>query len=137
MKVELHHKNDLLFEGKNAKDGTLEIGVSSHPENKATRPMELLLLGLAGCSSVDVIGILEKQKQKVSSYSVYVEAERVKSIPAIFKTITISFHLEGEIQEIKAIKAIELSVNKYCSVSHILEPTAQIITQLIINNKEI
>lgn len=137
MKVELHHKNNLLFEGKNAKGGTLEIGASSDVNNTATRPMELLLLGLAGCSSIDVVGILEKQKQQVDSYMVCVEAERVESIPAIFKNINISFYLEGDIKEIQAKKAIDLSVRKYCSVSYILEASATINTQIFINNTEI
>ena len=137
MKIELNHKKDLLFEGTNEQGSTVSIGISSDTETKATRPMELLLMGLAGCSSVDVIGILKKQKQEVTHYSVNVEAERVKAIPAIFKSITVTFHLEGNIQAAKAQRAIDLSVHKYCSVGKILEETATIKTQLILNNTEI
>ena len=99
--------------------------------------MELLLMGIAGCSSIDVIGILKKQRQQIDDYKVVVHGERLKAIPALFKTIHIEFHLEGEIQQKKALQAIHLSIDKYCSVSKILDQTANITTQLILNKTKI
>ena len=66
-----------------------------------------------------------------------VHGERLKAIPALFKTIHIEFHLEGEIQQKKALQAIHLSIDKYCSVSKILDQTANITTQLILNKTKI
>lgn len=137
MKIELHQKNGLLFESQNALGHTINIGVSENTNDNAIRPMELLLMGIAGCSSIDVIGILKKQRQQIDDYKVVVHGERLKAIPALFKTIHIEFHLEGEIQQKKALQAIHLSIDKYCSVSKILDQTANITTQLILNKTKI
>lgn len=137
MKIELHQKNGLLFESQNALGHTINIGVSENTNDNAIRPMELLLMGVAGCSSIDVIGILKKQRQQIDAYKVVVHGERLKAIPALFKTIHIEFHLEGEIQQKKALQAIHLSIDKYCSVSKILDQTANITTQLILNKTKI
>ena len=137
MKIELNHKSELLFESHNELGKTIQVGVSSDSTDHTIRPMELLLMGVAGCSSIDVIGILKKQRQVINTYKVIVEGERTKSIPALFKTIHVEFHLEGEVQPKKALQAIHLSIDKYCSVSKILEHTTTITTALILNNTKI
>lgn len=133
MKIELKHENGLLFQSKNELGNTLQIGVSNSENGNAIRPMELLLMGIASCSSIDVIGILNKQRQYFKSYRVVVTAERTKAIPAVFKSIHLAFHLSGNILPNKAQYAIDLSIEKYCSVSKILEQTATITTELILN----
>ena len=87
-------------------------------ENYGARPMQLLLVGLAGCSAIDVIGILKKQRQEVRDYKMVVNGDREAGVePSLWKTVTIEFHLYGNIDRDKAVKAAELSVGKYCSVA--------------------
>jgi putative redox protein len=87
------------------------------------RPMEVVLGALAGCTSVDVLTILEKQRQVIRSYRVNAVGERRENpLPRVFTHITLHFELEGTIEEDKARKAIELSFEKYCSVHAMLAP---------------
>jgi len=91
-------------------------------QNYGARPMQLLLVGLAGCSAIDVIGILKKQRQEVRDYKMVVNGDREAGVePSLWKDINIEFHLYGDINRDKAIKAVELSVGKYCSVAATLE----------------
>src|ERR1700709_389696 len=98
------------------------IKMDSSPEsggqNFGVRPMQMLLMGLGGCSAIDVIAILKKQRQEVKDYQMIIIGEREKGKePSLWKEITIEFHLYGDIDEDKAAKAVELSINKYCSVA--------------------
>ncbi len=105
-------------------DGSAVIG----GKNKGARPMELLLMGLGGCSSMDIISILKKMKVDVGEYDVKVTAERDKdNTPSLFTIIHVEFIIEAEEEnKDKIIKAINLSMDKYCSVTKILEETAKI-----------
>lgn len=109
-------------EGKSVlMDASPEIGGN----NKGMRPMQLLVSALGGCSSIDIINILKKQKQELEDIKVEIEAEREKDkTPALFVKINVHFILYGKIDYIKAQKAVELSMEKYCSVARILEKTA-------------
>ena len=83
-----------------------------------TRPMELLLEALAGCSSVDVVSILGKQKQALKGLKVIVHGERkAKDDLSLWKDIEMVFQLKGDIDPAKAEKAVSLSIHKYCSVA--------------------
>lgn len=87
-------------------------------QNYGYRPMQVLLAGLAGCSAIDVIGILKKQRQDVRDYKMVVTGDREAGVePSLWKTINIEFHLYGDINRDKAVKAADLSVGKYCSVA--------------------
>ncbi|TGD57396.1 OsmC family protein [Flavobacterium humi] len=102
----------------------------------APSPMELLLMGVAGCSAIDIISILKKQRQEITGYYAEVEGERVQIEEAKpFKEIKVTIYLEGTIDEEKAQKAAQLSFEKYCSVSKTIEPTATIHYQIKTNNK--
>lgn len=97
------------------------INMDSSPEsggqNYGVRPMQTLLMGLGGCSAIDVISILKKQRQEVKDYKMVINGDReAGKEPSLWKEITIEFHLYGDIDAGKANKAAELSVNKYCSV---------------------
>jgi uncharacterized OsmC-like protein len=106
--------------------------------NNGARPMELVLMGLGGCSAIDIISILRKQKQIIEDYEIEINAERYESrTPSIFKKIKVTHILSGEIKEKKLVRAINLSVTKYCSVSHILNPTAEIEYYYKLNSNEI
>ena len=104
-------------------DGAPKIG----GHNKGMRPMQLLLAAAGSCSSIDIIMILKKQKQLLKDIEVEVTAEREQNkAPALFTDIHIHFKLSGEITEQKAKRAVDLSIEKYCSVVKILEKTAKV-----------
>ena len=86
------------------------------------RPMEMLLLGLGGCSNFDVMSILAKSRQKVSDCRVEIEAERADAVPAVFTRIHLKFVVTGQsLKEAQVKKAVALSAEKYCSASIMLE----------------
>ena len=93
------------------------------------RPMELILAGLASCSSFDIISILQKSKQPIKEFTVEIQAKRREQIPQIFSEINLIFKLKGKIDEKKLAHAIELSVYKYCSVAEMLKHSTKIHTQ--------
>ncbi len=104
-------------------DASPEIGGA----NSGPRPMELLIMGLAGCSSIDVIMILQKQKIEILDYSVEVDAEREKvDQVSLFKNIHMKFKVKGGFEKDQVKRAIDLSLEKYCSVAKTLEKTATI-----------
>ena len=141
MKVTLNRVNENFhFELKN--DRGHIVNVDSRPEfggnDKGPSPMELVLMGVAGCSSIDMISILKKQRQEITSFKADVEGERVQVGDAKpFKEITVVFSLEGDINDEKAARAAQLSFDKYCSVSKTIEPTATIHYKVILNGKEL
>src|SRR5204862_8321580 len=82
------------------------------------RPMQMLLAAVGGCSAIDVILILKKQKQEIESFEVEVEGEREKIEEySLFREIVLHFKMKGKIEKEKAERAVQLSVDKYCSVS--------------------
>jgi len=90
--------------------------------NTGVRPMEMLLLGLGGCSSFDVISILKKSRQKVTDCSVVIEAERADAVPAVFTKIHLKFTVSGsELKAAQVERAVALSAEKYCSASIMME----------------
>lgn len=124
MKISLSHNQSQEFTAKNTKNATIPVGCSN--ENSMFSPMELVLVALASCSSVDVVEIFDKKKLEIDHYSVDVDATRVEATPAIFKTIDIKFNVEGKIEQSALIHIIDICINKYCSVADILIPTAEI-----------
>jgi putative redox protein len=95
--------------------------------NLGVRPMEMLLLGLGGCTAFDVVSILHKSRQKIIDCEVEIEAERAEEIPKIFTRIHIHFVVSGkDLDKNKVAKAVELSADKYCSASRMLEKVAEI-----------
>lgn len=112
-------------------DGSPEIG----GENLGMRPMEVLLSSLAGCSSMDVLSMLKKMREDVQDYKVEITGERdTDQVPAVFKTIHVHFILKGKLSEKNVEKAIVLSMEKYCSVTKMLEKAATITHSYAIEN---
>lgn len=103
-------------------DGSPDIG----GENAGARPMELILMGLASCGAIDIIGILKKQRQRVDRFDVTVDAERAEEYPKVFKKINVHYIVSGNVEEEKLKRAINLSKDKYCSATHMLNKTAEI-----------
>jgi len=94
--------------------------------NSAPGPMEMLLAALAACTSVDVVSILEKKRQKLEALELSVSGERAATIPAVWETIEVVYKLRGNLEEKAVRDAIELSQNKYCSVAAMLGKTAKL-----------
>ena len=91
-------------------------------QNKGPRPMELVLMGLGGCASYDVVSILKKARQKVLDCKVELSADRAEATPAVFTKIHLHFVIQGEgISEQHVGRAVQLSAEKYCSASKMLE----------------
>ncbi|WP_420146720.1 OsmC family protein [Spirosoma sp.] len=104
-------------------DGATDIG----GHNAGARPMEMLLMGLAGCTAIDIILILQKQKQVIEDFRLTVDGQRIKgATPAPFKSIHITYILKGQIDPTKLQRAIDLSMDKYCSATAQLRPSAEI-----------
>lgn len=99
---------------------------SSGGGNTAPTPMELLILGLIGCTGVDVTSILEKMKEPIEGLEVTAEVERAESHPKIFTKIHLTYHVKGNVNEKKLERAIKLSETTYCSASAMLGKSAEI-----------
>ena len=94
--------------------------------NTGQRPIEAVLLALGGCTAFDVIGILRKMRQRVTGYSVSLEAEQKDDPPKCFTHVIIKHHLSGQVDPEAVRKAIHLSETKYCSVGAMIGKSAQI-----------
>jgi len=120
-KIELARiTGDYGFEATDENGHTVKM--DSNPQNGGqdfgVRPMQMLLMGLGGCSAIDVISILKKQRQEVRDYKMVINGAREAGVePSLWKDIDIEFHLYGDINPDKAQKAADLSVVKYCSVA--------------------
>lgn len=136
MKITLNRLNDeFLFECKNSAGNSILLDNTSVADAKGVSPMESILMAVAGCSGIDVVSILKKQRQNVTDFSAEVEAERVQVEEAKpFKSINVKFFIEGEIDQRKAYKAAELSFQKYCSVSKSLDPNIDVTFEVMVNN---
>ncbi|MEZ4775045.1 MAG: OsmC family protein [Bacteroidia bacterium] len=137
MKVNLIRKNDdFLMEATNDTGNTviMDANPAIGGGNMGFRPMQIVLAGLAGCTSIDVLMILKKKRQIVTSYRVEIEGQRDEGKePAVFTHIHIRFLLSGDLDPAKVEHAINLSLEKYCSVAKMLEQTAEITSSYQIN----
>ena len=122
-----------------APSSTVKVHIDGSPDigglGLGVRPMEMVLMALASCSSLDLVSILKKQKQDLKDLSVSVEGERREQIPTIFTKIHLAFSMTGDIDPAKAERAAELAVKKYCSVHDMLVAGGVKITySLLINS---
>lgn len=106
---------------------TVDVAEDEGGENAGFSPIELLLLGLAGCTGMDVISILKKKRQDVTGYEINVNGTRRPEPPMTYEQITVEHVITGHSVDPKAVeRAIELSSTKYCGVSNTLNKTATI-----------
>jgi putative redox protein len=116
-------QGDFGFEAKDADGHVIRMDTSDETGgvNFGVRPMQVLLMGLGGCSGIDIVMILKKQRQTVNGFSMKIEGNREKGKePSLWENVTIVFELVGTIDREKAERACELSMNKYCSVAETL-----------------
>lgn len=126
------------FEARNESGNVVHIDTT--PEKGGTGngpgPMQLVAMGLGGCSAMDIVTILSKQRQEIESMSIQVDAERATDeVPAVFKEIHLHYALGGNLDADKVRRAIELSLDKYCSVSRMIEKTATITYSYSVNGQ--
>jgi len=118
-------QGELTFIGKNDLDNTVRMGSKNDDANIS--PMELLLLGLAGCTAYDVVSILEKKRLNMEKFKIKVRGKRADDYPMVYTDIEIEYLLWGTGLTEKAVaQAIELSEEKYCSASAMLGKSAAI-----------
>ena len=139
MRIVLDRVDDAFhFEAKNEEgnivhiDGSPSIGGSG----EGARPMQLLVMGLGGCSAMDILLILKKQRQVIDDFKIVLEAQRHEDInPATFKKIHVTYNFKGELDHKKVKRAVSLGVEKYCSVTKILEDSCEITFESKINGE--
>lgn len=122
---------DYGFEATDAQGHTVRM--DSNPDNGGidfgVRPMQLLLMGLGGCSGIDIVAILKKQRQTVEGFSMKIAGNRVAGKePSLWENVHIVFELKGQIDPDKAQKACALSMDKYCSVAETLRASGTNLT---------
>ncbi|UZH56143.1 OsmC family protein [Salinimicrobium tongyeongense] len=139
MKIHLKRLNENYhFETRNERGDVVHLDNKSEPSPQGASPMELLLMGIAGCSSIDIVMILKKQQLEMTNLEMDVEGFRVDgAIPNVFKRIHLKIFIDGDIPENKAKRAVDLSLEKYCSVAKMLEKTAEISSEIILNGSPV
>ncbi|MBK9601396.1 MAG: OsmC family protein [Anaerolineales bacterium] len=138
MDVILNWKGRMLFEGVGGSGFVqkLDTDASVGGDDSGARPMEFIALGLAGCTAMDVISILQKKKQPVSDFKVQLHAERADEHPKVFTEAVIEYLVTGsDVDEAALLRAIELSAEKYCPAQAMLSKAFPIrMTYKILND---
>ncbi len=125
MKAEVKWVGEELFMGTSESGHTIVLDANAGA--LAPSPLENVLISLGGCSSVDVVSILEKARQNITGCSVIIEAKRVDSVPKLFSDIHLHFVIEGsDVAEKHVERAVNLSADKYCSVALMLNKSVSI-----------
>ena len=143
MKISLKRIDDAFnFEASNEDGRTVLIDAAEKigGKNKGVRPTQMLLMSLAGCSGIDILSILKKQKQQVDDFQAEVEGQQedVKDAAKVFTDIKVVFRLKGPLDEQKVKRAVELSMEKYCSVEKTLRLAgAKIGHSIFVNEKQL
>ena len=129
MKTRVKWLDNMSFVGESGSGHSVVMDgpPASGGRDLGVRPMEMLLLGLGGCASFDIVSMLKKGKQDLVDCEVEINAERADSEPKVFTKIHMHFIISGnDLSEKRVIRAIELSAEKYCSASIMLGKTAEI-----------
>lgn len=124
MKASLQWVGDKAFSYRSNSgfEGYVDGAAKESADARGPSPMELILCGLGGCTSYDVVGILQKARQDIVDCRTEMTAERADTVPAVFTKIHIHFIVEGRgLKEKQVARAVELSAEKYCSASLMLE----------------
>lgn len=113
---------DLNFKGTNERGQSIQFSGNK----EAVGPMESVLMAAAACSAIDIETILKKMRQEVKSVKVEIEGTRAEAVPAVFTKIHMHYIINGDIKQEKAQKAVDMSVEQYCSVSIMLAKSVEI-----------
>jgi putative redox protein len=125
----------VVWKGKRSFEGTTPSGnkvlmdspIVSGGEESAASPMELVAIAVGGCTGVDIVSIMEKKRANLKRFEVEIETEKAETSPKVYTQISLHYKFFGkELKESDVIQAIELSLDKYCSVAKMIEKTAKI-----------
>ena len=134
MTLSLERINDAIqFRGTN---GAFELPIASTDEQEGLSPMEMAAMSVVGCSSIDILMILEKQKQEIDEFSAEIDGERAEESPRVFTDLHMHYEFEGDVEPSKVRRAINLSLDKYCSVSNMIKHTADITYSFSVNGEQ-
>ncbi|MCS7183641.1 MAG: OsmC family protein [Thermoanaerobaculum sp.] len=123
----LRWQGGLRFEAESGSGKTVVVDSPARPDHAGPSPMELLLIGVAGCTGMDVAAILEKMRQPLARLEVVVLGQRAETNPKYFTAITLEYHLWGHgLEEEKVRRAVELSHQTYCSALASLRPDCRV-----------
>ncbi|MFY9745237.1 MAG: OsmC family protein [Acidobacteriaceae bacterium] len=118
-------KQGMLFDGKSESGHVVHFDATAE-HAKGLSPMEAVLTALCGCTSVDVVSILQKKREALEGLTVTAKAEQATEPPRVFTHIHLTYRIRGKVAQKAAEDAVALSKNKYCSVSKMLEKSAKI-----------
>lgn len=125
MRAEVAWVNGMKFVGQS--DSGHQIVMDGANPGEGPSPMEMVLMAIGGCSSIDVVSILEKGRQAVTGCKVDIQTERAETAPRVFKKIHLHYVVTGtDLADKQVARAVELSMEKYCSVSLMLEKAVEI-----------
>lgn len=138
LSASLSWKSNMHFVGQSDKyltnlDASLEFGGT----NKGPTPKQLLLNAMMGCTALDVLSILQKMRLTVKSFAMEIKAEKNKLPPIHFKSVELTYKLEGDIPVEKAVKAIDSSLTKHCGINYMISKVASITYVLILNGSKV
>lgn len=114
---------------------TMDASTEHGGQNKGPSPKELVLDAMMGCTAIDVISILKKMRQEITGFEMQIGADKTLEHPVHFKSASLRFSLEGNIEPEKAIKAVESSLTKYCGVNYMISKTCKINFHLEVNGR--
>ncbi len=121
--------------------GALKVSMDAHSplgSDSGFTPKELVAIGIGGCTAMDVVALLKKYKEPMESLAVQVEVVPTEKVqPAVFKDVTLTFVVSGQVNSDKLVEAVRLSQTKYCGVSAMILKTAPIHYKIILNGVEI
>lgn len=129
VKVNIDWQGKMKFTGTDEAGNSINMDapVAAGGDGSAPTPLSLVLMAIAGCTGIDVLSILSKMKIKLDNFSMEVEGERADQHPKIFTNINVLYKFKGaDLPRDKVERAVKLSVDKYCSVGHIVNKSAQI-----------
>ncbi|MCW9013064.1 MAG: OsmC family protein [Gammaproteobacteria bacterium] len=129
MKARVKWLDNMTFVGESGSGHSIVMdgAVDSGGRNLAARPMEMVLMGMGGCTAFDVVLILKRQRQPIEDCIVELSAERAEEVPKVFTRIHVHYVIKGKgLNEKKVAKAVELTAEKYCSVSIMLAATVEV-----------
>ncbi|OLY92331.1 putative redox protein [Cnuella takakiae] len=124
-------QGDYGFEAKDAAGHSVLTDSSSENggNDAGVRPMQMLLMAMGGCSGIDVVSILKKQRQQIDGFTMQISGEREAGVePSLWKTVHVVFDIKGNIDPAKAERACQLSIEKYCSVAETLRRAGAAVT---------
>lgn len=134
MRAQLNWKGQMTFEAHNRNHQLLLDAPAEHGGlDQGPSPKEYLLNAMGGCTAMDIVSLLQKMRQPIQDFKISIEAIKNTEHPIHFKSALIIFELTGELQKEKVIKAVDLSLSRYCGVNFMVSKTCEIKYQIQLN----